>query len=92
MTNLYQDLFGEDMPTAQVSRDTFDNAQQAIEWSASYDQITYADDTTEIHEDLLVECDDHVETPEVHEYWGEYRSHPNDHAYPWRVHVRRMRP
>lgn len=89
MTNLFQDIFGEDMPTAQPNRDTFDNAAQAIEWSASYDQITYADNAPEIHKDLLVECDDHVETPDVVEYWGEYRSHPNDHAYPWRVHVKR---
>lgn len=57
--------------------ETIRTADDAIHISRVEDRtVTLPYDAT-VAEDLLVACDDHVETADIHEYWGD----------DWRVHM-----
>lgn len=58
-------------------------AAYAIAESALHNWIVVIDAYPGVHDDLLVRCDDDVETDGEHEYWG-----TDDEGDPWRVHVR----
>lgn len=63
------------------------NVEQAIARSKSHNEIvTIEHDAAAIEaltiEALTIECDDHVETAHVHEFWG-----TDEAGNEWRVHV-----
>ena len=58
------------------------NATQAIERSISHNEIVTIESTPEVLDQLLIECDDHVDAGERIEFWG------TDDGKEWRVHAR----
>jgi len=58
----------------------YTTAAEAIARSISHNEVAYADASCRL--DLLVECDDNVESDGVAEFWGV------DNGNDWRVHVR----
>lgn len=57
--------------------ETIRTADDAITISQTEDRIVTLAYDAALALDLLAECVDHTETPDVHEYWGE----------DWRVHM-----
>lgn len=62
---------------------TTPTATDLIARSVSHSEIVWADWTSDLASDLLVECEDNVEASEtVHEFWG-----VTDNGDEWRVHL-----
>lgn len=47
------------------------NAQDLISESTEKNTIIHAEYSEELATDLLIECEDNVDTPETAEFWGE---------------------
>lgn len=60
-------------------------AQHAIARSVSHNEIAWLDlsDLEGTVIDLTIECEDNVESGDIHEFWG-----TTDEGSEWRVHVR----
>lgn len=54
-----------------------------IQHSISYNEIAHADYSDDLALDLMIACDDWVESGTVCEYWG-----TTDNGDEWRVHLR----